>query len=117
VPRSQGLLNGQATFRHTIAIDTSREQREILRLRSSAKAQHRQEIIFLCIVALAAFFPPGGILALYGHFDATISWSTHGEFHELSRAQRRLLQLQLLVECVLYPTLIISLAVYFAVSK
>ncbi|KAG9256058.1 uncharacterized protein F5Z01DRAFT_672699 [Emericellopsis atlantica] len=103
-------------FHHADAMSTAREHM-MLRRRSSTKDQRREEAIFLGVVALTACFPPIGILALNGQFDATISWFTHGELHEFSRAQRRVLQQQLLAVCLIYPTLVISLSVYFAVSK
>ncbi|KAI6783088.1 uncharacterized protein J7T54_000590 [Emericellopsis cladophorae] len=104
------------TFHHADAMDTAREHM-MLRRRSSAEAQRREEAIFLGVVALTACFPPIGILALSAQFDATISWFTHGELHKLSRAQRRVLQQLLLAVCLIYPTLVISLSVYFTVSR
>jgi hypothetical protein len=61
------------------------------------------------------FFPPVGLLALLGKLDSTISWYTHGELHGLTKEQRGTLKQQLFVEMVLYPSLVITLAVYYSV--
>lgn len=75
----------------------------------------QQRLIFLAAMVLTIFFPPVGLLALSGRFDSTISWHTHGELHCLTEEQRGTLKQQLLVEMVLYPSLIITLAVYYSV--
>lgn len=64
---------------------------------------------------LTIFFPPVGLLALYGRFDSTISWYTHGQLHALNWEQRGALKQQLCVEVVLFPTLVTTLAVYYSV--
>lgn len=83
----------------------------------SDAAYSRQKLIFFVVLALTVFFPPAGLLAMYGKFDSTVSWYTHGELHGLTGEQRGTLKQQLLVEMVLYPALIITLAVYYSVHE
>ena len=64
---------------------------------------------------LTFFFPPAGLLALYGRFDSTISWHTHGELHGLDQKQLRILKQQLCAEFVVFTILVITLAVYYSV--
>lgn len=95
-------------------ISTAREDL-VFRRRFSDTAEKRQKLIFILIVVLAIFFAPAGVLALYGKFDNTISWYTQGELHNLTADQRGTLKQQILVEAIVYPTLIITLSVYFSV--
>lgn len=81
----------------------------------SDDAEHRQGIIFLNVMIFSFFFPPAGILALYGKFDSTISWYTHGQLHGLSQKQRGVLKKQLCAEVVVFTILIVTLAVYYSV--
>lgn len=67
------------------------------------------------IFVMAVFFPPIGVLALYGKFDATIAWYGKGERGCLTQEQRSTLKQQLLVEGVLYLGLLTSLVVYYSV--
>ena len=83
--------------------------------RDSGKSQHRQNLIFLSVVITTLFFPPAGLLALYGGFDSTISWYTYGQLHGLNGEQRGILKQQLCVEAVVLFVLIITLAVYYSV--
>lgn len=78
-------------------------------------AHRRQKQIFLMATLLTLLCPPLGYLALSGRLDATISWCTHGELHCLTADQRGTLKQLLLIEMVLYPALIITLAVYYSV--
>lgn len=87
----------------------------IFRRRFSDEARHRRNLIVATVVCLTTLFPPAGMLALYGRFDNTISWFTHGELHDLKREHRVLLKQQLWAEAVLYPTLVIVLTVYYSV--
>lgn len=89
----------------------------LFRRRFSDDEEERQRLIFLVIMVITIFFPLIGLLALWGKFDATITWYTHGEMHCLTQEQRATLKQQLLVELVLYPLLIISLTVYFSVHR
>lgn len=67
------------------------------------------------VAIFTVLFPPAAYLALSGKLDSTISWCTHGELHCLTEEQRGTLKQQLLVELLLYPALIITLAVYYSV--
>lgn len=78
-------------------------------------AHRRQKQIFLMATLLTLLCPPLGYLALSGRLDTTISWCTHGELHCLTADQRGTLKQLLFVEIVLYPALIITLAVYYSV--
>jgi hypothetical protein len=66
------------------------------------------------VTVLTFLFPPVGILALCGVFDQTICWYTHGEMHYFTARQRRVLRRELGIEAVIYPVLIIILAVYYS---
>lgn len=89
---------------------------EAFRLKQlSRNAQYKQKCIFASIMALSILFPPVGLLALYGKFDAAISWYTHGELDGLNRQQRGHVKTQLLVYAVLYPCILIPLVVYYSV--
>ena len=70
--------------------------------------------MFLTVMLLSAFFPFVGLLALLRVFDSTISWYTHGERHCFTRDQRGILKQQLIVEVILYPVLIVALAVFYS---
>ncbi|VUC35967.1 unnamed protein product [Clonostachys rosea] len=71
---------------------------------------------FLTVMVLTIFFPPVGVLALWGVFDTTISWCTHGELSTLTVDQRGTVKQQLIVELILYPILIIALAVSYTLT-
>ncbi|CAH0056678.1 unnamed protein product [Clonostachys solani] len=71
---------------------------------------------FLVVMVLTIFFPPVGVLALWGVFDSTISWCTHGELSVFTVDQRGTLKQQLVVEAILYPVLIIALAVSYSLA-
>lgn len=73
--------------------------------------------IFAGITFLTVFFPFIGLLALWGKFDSAISWYTHGEVHSLPQTQRHKLRCMLLVEVALYPTLIVTLGVYYSTRR
>ncbi|KND91314.1 hypothetical protein TOPH_04077 [Tolypocladium ophioglossoides CBS 100239] len=75
----------------------------------------RQKFIFVNIMVVTIIFPLIGVLALYGRFDSTISWCSHGEMHSLTKEQRSILKQQLFVEAVFYPVLITILSVYYSV--
>jgi hypothetical protein len=83
--------------------------------RDSGEGQHRQNLIFLSIIITTLFFPPAGLLALYGRFDSTISWYTYGQLHRLNGEQRGILKQQLCVEAALLLVLAIPLAAYYSV--
>jgi hypothetical protein len=87
------------------------------RRRCSAEGRQRQNLVFAVAVVTTVIFPIAGLFALLGKFDSAISWHTHGELHALSFQQRRILKQQLLLELVLYPALVIGLAVYYSVHK
>lgn len=70
--------------------------------------------VFMGIVILMTFFPFIGLLSLWRFFDSTISWYTHGECHRLTRGQRVWIKYQLIAEVVLYPVLIVALAVFYS---
>ena len=95
-------------------ISTAREDL-VFRRHFHDVAEKRQSLIFALIVVLTVFFAPAGVLALYGRFDNTISWYSHGELHGLTKDQRGTLKQQILAEAIVYPTLIITLAVYYSV--
>ncbi|KAF7541982.1 hypothetical protein G7Z17_g11838 [Cylindrodendrum hubeiense] len=86
------------------------------RRRLADKEDKGEKIIFMGIMVLTFFFPFIGLLALWGKFDSAVSWYTHGEMHSLTKEQRGILKQQLLVEAVVYPVLIITLAVYYSVG-
>lgn len=96
-------------------VSTARED-VVFRRRFSNTAEKRQRLIFTSIVLLTVFFAPAGVLALYGKFDTTISWYTHGELHSLTVDQRGTIKQQILVEALVYPAMIITLAVYYSVQ-
>lgn len=81
----------------------------------SDDSRKQQKLIFFGVIVLTIVFPPTGLLALYGRFDNTISWYTHGELHSLTQDQRGILKQQLFTELVVYPSLIVTLAVYYSV--
>lgn len=74
----------------------------------------RQRMLFASVVFLTIIFPLIGLLALWRMFDSTISWYTYGMRHRLTHEQRAMLKYQLIVEVVLYPVLVIVLAVFFS---
>lgn len=98
----------------THLIESARES-VFLRRHLSDDEDERQKFIFLNIMVLTIVFPLIGILALYGRFDSTISWYSHGEMHSLTKEQRGILKQQLFVEAVFYPVLITILSVYYSV--
>lgn len=87
------------------------------RRRCSAEGREQQTFVFAVAVVITVIFPLAGLFALSGKFDSAISWYTHGELHALSPKQRHILKLQLLLEMVLYPGLIMALAVHYSVHK
>lgn len=86
------------------------------RRRLADKENKGEKMIFVGIMILTLFFPFIGLLALWGKFDSAVSWYTHGEMHSLTKDQRGTLKQQLLVEAVVYPVLIVTLAVYYSVG-
>ncbi|KAH7321289.1 hypothetical protein B0I35DRAFT_408260 [Stachybotrys elegans] len=87
----------------------------LFRRRYSDGENRRQRAIVFAIRSLTIFFPLIGVLALCGKFDTTVSWYTHGELCGLNLRQRFLLKRQILAEAIIYPVLIIVLAVYYSV--
>ncbi|CAI6080849.1 unnamed protein product, partial [Clonostachys chloroleuca] len=79
-------------------------------------SEEKGKKFFLVVMVLTIIFPPVGILALSGVFDSTISWCTHGELSAFTVDQRGTLKQQLIVEAILYPVLIIALAVSYSLS-
>ncbi|PNY28149.1 Uncharacterized protein TCAP_01927 [Tolypocladium capitatum] len=98
----------------THLIESARE-RILLHRHLSDDEDDRQKFIFLSIMVVTIAFPLIGVLALYGRFDSTISWYSHGEMHFLKKEQRAILKQQLCVEAVFYPVLITILSVYYSV--
>ncbi|CAM1504101.1 Fc.00g016920.m01.CDS01 [Cosmosporella sp. VM-42] len=88
-----------------------------LRYRPTREEDKREKLIFLGIMTLTIFFPFIGLLALLGKFDSAVCWLTHGDMNYFTSDQRGILKQQLFVEVVLYPVLIIILAVYYSVHK
>lgn len=88
----------------------------LFRRRFTQHKDKSETLIFLSVVVLTCFFPLIGLLALWGKFDSTISWYTHGAMHALTRKQRVFIKRQFLAEAVMYPILIIVLAVYYSVG-
>ncbi|POR37692.1 Uncharacterized protein TPAR_02109 [Tolypocladium paradoxum] len=97
----------------THLIESARES--ILLHRNLSDEDDRQKFIFLNIMVVTVVFPLIGVLALYGRFDSTISWYSHGEMHSLTKEQRAILKQQLFVEAIFYPILITILSVYYSV--
>lgn len=87
----------------------------LFRRRHSDENEKRQRFVCCVVMVLTVFFPLIGILALYGKFDQTISWHCHGEMHCFTAKQRTVMKRQLMLEGVLYPILVIVLAVYYSV--
>ncbi|CAG9989957.1 unnamed protein product [Clonostachys byssicola] len=79
-------------------------------------SEEKGKKFFLVVMVLTILFPPVGVLALSGVFDSTISWCTHGELSAFTLDQRGTLKQQLIVEAIVYPVLIIALAVAYSVS-
>ncbi|KAF7560921.1 hypothetical protein G7046_g3224 [Stylonectria norvegica] len=111
-PREHSLF----TPSETDLIEMARED-ILLRRRLAQEEDQREQMLFLSIMILTLLFPFIGLLALWGKFDSTVSWYTHGEMHSLTAEQRGTLKQQLFVEVVLYPVLIIILAVYYSVHR
>lgn len=95
-------------------IESARED-ILFRRRYSDENEQRQGLVCLAVMASTVFFPLIGLLALYGKFDATISWYCHGEMHCFTSKQRTAFRLQLCLEAIVYPVLITVLAVYYSV--
>ncbi|KAG8409018.1 hypothetical protein J3458_020021 [Metarhizium acridum] len=106
--------HGLLTPSETDLIHSARED-ILCRRRRCPEEDAQQRRVFLVIFVMAVFFPPIGVLALYGKFDATIAWYGKGERGCLTQEQRSTLKQQLWVEGVLYIGLIISLVVYYSV--
>lgn len=104
------------TQSETNLIELARED-ILLRRRHSHEEDQREKLIFLGIMILTIFFPFIGLLALLGKFDSVVSWYTYGAMRSLTQDQRGILKQQLFVEVVVYPVLIIILAVYYSVHK
>ncbi|KAF4967794.1 hypothetical protein FZEAL_10486 [Fusarium zealandicum] len=113
--RAGYLPNDGSLFTQSEAdlIDAAREDIRIRR-RLAAVEDDGEKMIFMGIMILTLLFPFIGLLALWGKFDSTVSWYTHGEMHSLTKDQRGTLKQQLLVEAVVYPVLIITLSVYYS---
>ncbi|KAM5355512.1 hypothetical protein ACJ41O_002158 [Fusarium nematophilum] len=103
------------TQSETDLIETAREDIR-LRRRLADVEDDREKMIFMGIMILTLFFPFIGLLALWGKFDSTVSWYTHGEMHSLTKDQRGTLKQQLLVEAVVNPVLIITLSLYYSMK-
>ncbi|KID64769.1 hypothetical protein MAN_05780, partial [Metarhizium hybridum] len=106
--------HGLLTPSETDLIHSARED-ILCRRRRCPEEDAQQRRVFLVIFVMAVFFPPIGVLALYGKFDATIAWYGKGERGCLTQEQRSTLKQQLLVEGVLYLGLLTSLVVYYSV--
>lgn len=109
VPDEQGLF----TPSEANLISMARED-IIFRRRFTRNEDKSEKFIFLSVACITIFFPLIGLLALCGRFDSTISWYTHGAMHALTNGQRSFLRKQILVEAILYPILIVVLAVYYS---
>lgn len=112
VPHNGSLF----TPSETNLIEMAREDL-LLRRRHVREEDKREKLIFLGIMILTIFFPFIGVLALWGKFDCAVSWYTYGGMASLTKDQRGILKQQLFVEVVVYPVLIIILAVYYSVHK
>lgn len=95
-------------------IESARED-ILFRRRYSDENKKRLGLVCFVVMVLTVFFPPIGLLALYERFDSTISWYCHGEIHCFTPKQRAVLKRQLLMQAIMYPILIIVLAVYYSV--
>lgn len=114
--QDERLTGANDGYHQSPSIQAARER--VLRLRRSNQgALRRQRAIFAGIMAMTILFPPLGILALYGKFDSTLSWCTHGELDSLSLEQRESLRRQVLLYSALYPSIIVGLAVYYSVHN
>ncbi|PHH72348.1 hypothetical protein CDD80_4593 [Ophiocordyceps camponoti-rufipedis] len=81
----------------------------------SGKPRKSLRLLFFGIRVGTLVFPLIGILALFGHFDSTISWYSRGQRHSLLTRERFILKRQLLVEAIMYSILITALTVYYSV--
>lgn len=118
-PRAVGYIPTEGslfTQSETNLIEMARED-ILLRRRLVDEEDEREKVIFLGIMILTIFFPFIGLLALWGKFDSAVSWYTYGGTQTLTNDQRGTLKQQLFVEAVVYPVLIIILAVYYSVRK
>ena len=95
-------------------IASTREEDEARR-RVLRRLEENQELkgIFVGILVSTIFFPPIGLLAIFGCFDSTIAWYTYGTMHELTGEQRSILKQMLVVLVFLYTALIVVLAVIY----
>ena len=71
--------------------------------------------VLIGIMVTTIFFPPTGILALYGGFDSTIAWCTHGAMYRLTNEHRSILRQMLVVVFFVYTITIVAFAVSFGV--
>ncbi|XWW99703.1 hypothetical protein V2A60_007715 [Cordyceps javanica] len=70
----------------------------IFRRRYAQDCQRRLASVFIIVVLLSVVFPVVGIVALYGAFNSTISWCTHGEMAHFTIWQRSVLKRVLFAE-------------------
>ncbi|KAF4418458.1 hypothetical protein FACUT_11817 [Fusarium acutatum] len=108
------LADSPFTQREARLIEEAREDIRIHRQHADMVAQ-RGKRMFMWVMILTLFFPFIGPIVLYGKLNSTISWYTHGEMQCLTKDQRGTLKQQLLVEAVVYPAIIIALAVHYSI--
>ncbi|KAM3431916.1 hypothetical protein MY4824_006824 [Beauveria thailandica] len=89
----------------------------LFRRRYARDCEKQLASVFLCVVLISVIFPVVGIIALYGAFNSTISWCTHGEMANFTLGQRTVLKRVLLAELAAYMCLVIVLSVYFSVGR
>ncbi|KAM3471616.1 hypothetical protein MY8738_009236 [Beauveria namnaoensis] len=89
----------------------------LFRRRYARDCEKKLASVFLCVVLISVIFPVVGVIALYGAFNSTISWCTHGEMAHFTLGQRTVLKRVLLAELAAYMCLVIILSVYFSVGR
>ncbi len=88
----------------------------LYRRRFAQDSEKLLDSVFLSVFLVSLIFPIAGVLALFGAFNATISWYTHGGVNTFTPSQRSILKRQLLVVGVIYVGLVILVAVRFSVG-
>ncbi|OAA54450.1 hypothetical protein ISF_08378 [Cordyceps fumosorosea ARSEF 2679] len=89
----------------------------LFRRRYAQDCEKRLSAVFVSVVLLSVVFPVAGLIALYGAFNSTTSWCTHGEIGHFTVRQRTVLKRVLFAELAAYMCLVIILAVYFSVEQ